>query len=726
LRLTIHLFGRLQIYAGEVSILPRMRERAQRLLVYLLLHRPARLRRDQVAFNLWPDLPEEESLATLRRALSDLRSALTSWEDGDWVLASPQEIGWNPEAPLVLDVAEYARLVDQDTPSSLHMAVDLYTGDLLPEFDDEWIGVERERLKQLQLDVLQRLITHHQLIQEYSQALDLVRRALTLDPYAETAHREMMRLFYESGDRAGALAAYDRLSAQLQEDLGVEPMPETQALAQAIARGESLMGSPNPLPRHFPSGSAPPFGLIGREEEQAKLLRFWKAAEDGRGSLVIVSGEAGVGKSDLMHWLAQEVDRRKGLVLAGQCYEFERSLPYHPIVEMLRPAVGLLQHVRLLPAYRALLARLVPEMLEAISMPGGTAELTAVDYRLQLFEAFLQAFLALARSQPLLLLFEHVHWAAESTLDWLTYIIPRLENSRILVLITYRSSEIEIGHALKRIEQRFTREGTVGSLRLQPLTRQATLELVAHLSGLKNERLSQVAHCLFEESGGNLFFLQELVRGQMDVGKIRVRNGIWEGPFVEEAQCADPFLPDSLRAVILTRLERLADAPRKFLKTAAVAGDIFQYEVVRRAEKWSEEQALDALEEVLLRGFIQEGEAPGTYAFVHHLILEAIYTHMSVPRRHYRHREIAKVILELRPEDFEALAYHFDRAGENEQARVYHLRAAERSAEFADMKDAAGHFRAALRFWPEKDPDGKAEVLNKLENCRVTANNMQP
>jgi DNA-binding SARP family transcriptional activator len=720
LRLAIHLFGSFQIFVGEVSILSRLRLRSQRLLIYLLLHREGRLRRDQVAFNLWPDLPEEESLAMLRRALSDLRLALSPLEDNDWVLASPQEVGLNLGAPLVLDVADYTRLIDQDTPVSLHAAVDLYTGNLLPEFDDEWVIVERERLRQIQLDVLHRLISHHRAIHETTQAVDVVRKALALDPYAETAHREMMGLYYESGDRAGALAAYERLRAQLQADLGVEPMDETQAMAQAIAHGKSLPGSPGPLPAHFPSSSIPPIALVGREEEQAKLRQFWKTTEAGRGSLVIVGGEAGVGKSDLVHWMVEEVDRRKGLVLAGQCYEFERSLPFHPIVEMLRPAAGLLQHIKLLPAYRALLARLVPELLETIGIPDSSTELASADNRLQLFEAFLQAFLALARSQPLLLLFEHVHWAAESTLDWLTYIVPRLGNSHILVLITYRDSEIGIGHALKRLEQRFTRQGYVGSLGLLPLTPQATLELVMQLSGLKNERLSRVANCLYEETGGNLFFLQELVRGQIDLGRIRVRNGIWEGQFVEDTQCDEHFLPDSLRAVILTRIERLADTPRKFLKTAAVAGDVFQYEVVRQAEKWSEDQALDALEEVLRRGFIREEQAPGSYVFVHHLTLEAIYTNMSVPRRHYRHRELAKAILELYPDDFEALAYHFDRAGEIEQARIYHLRAAERSAEYADMKDAAGHFKAALEAWPEKDPDGKAEVMHKVERLMIT------
>jgi DNA-binding SARP family transcriptional activator len=719
-KLEIKLFGRLQVTDSIGAVMPPLRQRAERLLVYLLLHRRAPQRREQAAFTLWPDTSEEEALATLRRALSDLRAVLPAWVDGDWLLVSPREIRWNPSSPYQLDVDEFERLARQAAPQSLRAAAALYTGDLLPELDDDWVLAERERLRLVQAEILQRLIAHHRAMREYNLAIDYAQAALALDPLAEAVHRELIAIRYETGDRAGALAAYERFRAEVWDELGVEPMPETQALAQAIARGERLTpaqparSGPAPAPAAVP-GEAP----IGREREIEQLAGWWEAAGQGRGSLVILSGEAGVGKSDLVRWLENSAAQSGGLVLTGQCYQFERTLPYQPIVEMLRAAVGPLQHTALLPAYRALLARLVPEILETAGPPGGEADLLTGDLRPQLYEAMLQAFLALARDQPLLLAFEHIHWAAESTLDWLIYCAPRLPGSRMLVLVTCRTSEIGADHALKRLEQRFSREGAVQSLRLLPFGREITHGWVARESHLSGPGLDRVADCLFRETGGHLFFLQELVRGLKETGQIVLVDRAWSGRFVEDAPCADAFVPETLRSAILARVARLPDLPRKFLKTAAVAGGPFYYDVVRQAEHWTDDQALDALDETLQRGFIQEDDLPGRYGFVHHLVEEAVYANMSPPRRVYRHREVAMAIQALHPGEYEALADHFERAGEDEPARRHHLRAAERALELGALTDAAAHFTSALRRWPEDDPEGRAEVAARLEACAV-------
>ncbi len=228
--LAIRLFGHLEVTHNSTPIAHRIEPRAQRLLVYLLMHREARLTRETVAFILWPDGLEREALGRFRRALNELRAALPHTPQVEWIIAARNELRWNSGAPYWLDIEEFEQRVRQAGPASLHDAIALYRGDLLPEMDDEWLMVERERLRQTQIDALSQLVSHHRALSEYQAAVDLAQQILVLDPLAESAYRELMSLHYLAGDRAAALAEYERLRATLRDELGAEPMAETKAL----------------------------------------------------------------------------------------------------------------------------------------------------------------------------------------------------------------------------------------------------------------------------------------------------------------------------------------------------------------------------------------------------------------------------------------------------------------------------------------------------------------
>ncbi len=697
-KLHLKLFSRFQVMDNEVALTSILRPRAQRLLVYLLLHRHAPYTRESIAFTLWPDCSEKEALGTLRRALSELRVALPSLVEGEWIMSARGELSWNSHAPYWLDLEVFEQLIRQAIPAALHQAVALYTGDLLAEWDEEWVLVERERLRQLQLNTLRQLVGHHRALAEYETTLRLAHQALALDPLAEAIYRELIALHYEAGDRAAALAEYDRLRTLLHDELGVEPMTETQALRAAIVQGAPLPTSEISVVGPMlaaPADQAQP-SLMGREAEMAQLSALWENTAVARGRFALISGEAGVGKSHLALSLTNYVAQRGGLALIGHCYEFERALPYQAIVEMLRSAAHLLRQADLPLVHRAVLARLIPDVLGLAGSPVEEVTVSPDEVRAQLFEAILQAFLALARSQPLLLLFEDVHWAAESTLDWLTYIAPRLSASRLLVVITYRTDEVGAEHALARLGRRFASEGTVSTVALKPLSREVNREWVAHLSGLEESLAIPVADRLFAETAGNPFFLQEIVRGLIEAGQIFVSEGRWVGAFVEAAPGAVVPLPESLRETIRARLERLTEMARTFLRVAAVAGRVFEYELVRHAEGWADELALGALEELLARGFIREGEGKGGFAFAHHLVQEAIYADLTTPRRTYLHRRLAEAIQALQPDDFETLAHHFIVAGERDMAIEYSRRAAQRAEALYAYEEAIPHLRTAL------------------------------
>lgn len=647
--LSIQLFGSLAI-TWQIDTLPSpqaipLRSRARRLLIYLLLHRHISRPRDQIAFVLWQDMREADARATLRRALNDVRAV---FPPGEWILSESNRLQWNEQAPYTLDVQEFERLVREGTWRALHHAIALYKDDLVPEIDDVWLVSERERLRQMQRDALEHLIAHHRVQGEWETALRLAGIALKFDPFAETIHRDIIGLKYALGDRAAALAHYERLRAQLHDELGVEPMHETQTLAAEIAQGAPLTFQVRAAPEDPSLPSRPQAApLFGREREWDALDARWQKATEGRGGLVVVGGEAGIGKTHLALAFADFVEKQGGLALVGHCYEFEQALPYQPIVELLRAAGQTRRRAELSNVSRIALARLVPELFD-VSV--SSQEIGAEDSRMQLFEALRQAFHALARRQPLLLIFEDVHWAAESTLDWLTYLVSQITSARILVLLTVRAEEIDPQHSVARMERRFGRQGTVTTLALEPLSPQANRALVAQLSGWDETRAAPLAERLYQESGGNPLFVHELVRGLIEAGILQIRQGIW---YETAGVDVTPPLPASLRATIRARVERLNEMSRMFLRATAVAGRVFVFESVRRTGNWNTESALGALEDLLTRGFVRPREgnnvfAPsGEFGFVHHLMQEAIYADLTPPRRVYWHGQMAGTLVEM-------------------------------------------------------------------------------
>ena len=716
--LHVRLFDDLRVTGDAADAPLALRPRARRLLAYLLLHRQRPLARERIAFTLWPDIPEPRALAAQRRALSELRAALSAVSArGEWLLVSDTTLQWNPAATCQVDIDLFEQDATKGTPAALYRAVELYAGDLLATWEDEWLAAERERLRRLQLEALHRLATHHRALGEYETAASFARRALDMEPLSERNHRNLIALLYLCGDRATALTAYDRLAHLLEDEYGVGPMEETRALREAIARGE-------PLPAINGAGAtAPPEPttlplVIGREHELENLGALWEAASTGDGALVAVSGAAGVGKSTLLRACAAHFVGDDEQALTGYCYEFEQALPYQGILETLRAHAAALRHSALAPAHRAALAQLAPDLVGAAAPPVDGSEQLTADPRPQLFEALWQAFLTLGRGRPLLLVIEDVHWAAESTLDWLAYVAPRLSAVPVLLAITYRTEELDPDRPLARLTRRLARAANIQTLDLRPLSRAAHHELVVRLSGLPEATVAPLAEQLFLETAGNPLFLHEIVRALIETGQLAVRDGRWTGAAIEASGDARLPLPESVRALVDARLERLMPESRTFIQIAAVAGRIFAYDIIPHAAGWQEETALRALDDILARGFIEQQALPGDFRFIHHLIQEAIYAGMSAPRRRFWHRRLAEALQQLRTDDAGSLAYHLSRAGEDDRARVYYALAADRARQSAALEDAAAYYDAALERWPADDQAGRARLLDRLGQCR--------
>src|SRR5919108_737842 len=328
-RLEVRVLGELDLRFAERRLPPLESARAQSLLAYLLVHRDAPQPRERIAFVLWPDSTEPQARTNLRHVLHTLRRALP---DADRFLEVTQRtLQWRVDAPASLDVAAFEEAIARsrwEDVGALREAVDAYGGDLLAGSYDEWLIEERERLRELHAHALEGLA---ELLAQGGEHADAVRygeRLLRLDPLREESCRLVMRLHDARGDRARALRAYHACASALARDLGTAPSAATRAAYDALLPAVET----SPVEEARARGHA----LIGRDAERARLTTLWRACERGRALLVVVSGEAGIGKTRLLSELRRDCARAGAATAHARSYPAEGALAYAPIVAWLR------------------------------------------------------------------------------------------------------------------------------------------------------------------------------------------------------------------------------------------------------------------------------------------------------------------------------------------------------------------------------------------------------
>lgn len=302
--LKLHLLGHFRLFYGEKPLPFNTLPKTLPLLAYLLLHRGL-IPRDVLAYTFWPDVEEAEARANLRRHLYNLRHVLPEFA-GEWVTREGQALQWNPNAPYWLDVEAFERYGRE--PSRMQDALSLYTGDLLPEVYEDWLDFDRQRLRSLYFSTAAQWIAAQRVAHRYDTAIPIAEQALRQDPWREDILRELIQLRVLSGDRTGALQAYQTFKKQLEEELDVAPMPETVRLYEQIQRGGLEVGEPDsPPPLRTPAAlpvsppgrvPVPLKPIIGREIEITTLLNLL-SQEAAPTRLLTLIGTAGTGKTRL-------------------------------------------------------------------------------------------------------------------------------------------------------------------------------------------------------------------------------------------------------------------------------------------------------------------------------------------------------------------------------------------------------------------------------------------
>jgi DNA-binding SARP family transcriptional activator len=703
--LRIHLFGPpMVVWADRNLVLSRRQVRA--LLYYLAAGRqPAS--REQLCYILWPDVPEAIARRNLTGVLSHLRNSLPSPEvltvSGDLIELDPDRT-WS-------DTAAFARLCTaQDSPAhleTLQQAVDLYRGPFLasfslpgcPEFE-AWATMERQVWERLYLETLAILVDERAIKGEYAVAIDCARRYLAIDDLAEDIHRRLIELYAASGDRTEAVRQYDRCVTVLERELGVNALPETQAAYRAALAGQP---PPRRAPLFRPVWTTLP-GLeipqIGRDAAMRQLEQAYARAYKGHGWVVLVSGEAGIGKSRLLQEFATWVQDR-ALVLAGCGYPEAQTMPYQPIVEALRPALS----ARQLPlesqgTWLVEASRLMPELHD--SYPSLPSPLPAEpEYaRSRLFDALCQLTIGLAAgSKPVLLCLDDLHWADGTTLDWLTHLGRKLHGSRLLVLGAFQSEEAS---AVARLRHSLARQGILSELRLERLDEGAIRQLL-HYVGDRIPGDEALASRLHQATGGNPFFLLELLRALLESGLEREDLQSLGAPLTTDLQPALGQvwpLPGTIQDAVEARVERLSAQAQQVLEAGAVLGRTSTFELLHLTAGRREMETIEGLDELVARQLLREEK--GEYRFGHEVIQTAVYRGLGPLRRRLLHRRAGEAVETLRPDDAAALAWHFERAEELGRAARYALQAGRAAKAVYGHIEARAYFDRA-RAWLEQE-----------------------
>jgi len=460
--------------------------------------------------------------------------------------------------------------------------------------------------------------------------------------------------------------------------------------------------------------------LVGREKEMAELRGYLEEAIRSRGGLVLIGGEAGVGKTRLVEELQTSAKSRNVNCLRGSCLYQDAPNPYLPFVEILETYLERRETVvsgftlqgeidRLVSRLANLLPYAGPEPEEGLTLKGKEAQT-------QMFEAVTQLIITISKLRPLFLLLDDLQWASTTTLQLLHYLTRNIQRSRIVVASTYRSEEVQAkeGHPLLEMRRRLSREGLLREIHLARLTRDDLWQMLGDLfpeGGPGEEFLTW----LFDQTEGNPFFVLEVLKLLRDKGALSKDEAGWR---VDE-RLAEFEIPPGVFDVIARRVEDVGEEQRDLLDCAAVLGQRFDLSILVAVLGGSRLDLLKRLR-VLEQRYQLVASDNGRYRFTHSKIQEMLYQELPPDLRREYHLTIARCIEELHPYALEQviydLAHHYFKGGNGEKALLYSLKAADRAERSYALDEALQFYLVALSVLDEGEerPESKGQRIEIL------------
>ncbi len=709
--LRIRLLGPVRIEVDDVPLTVDTRK-AVALLAYLAVTgRPAS--RESLAALLWPESGEDEARGALRRTLSVLNGGL----GGVGVIIDRTSVALNPDA-LDVDLVSFRRALAEvrahgdpagsACPSCLDLldaAATIDGGEFMAGFSlrdsetfDEWQLGEAESYRRELTGALERLSRGRAAAGDWSAAVVATRRWLELDPLHEPAHRLLMTELARIGEPAAALQQYRECVRILDRELGVAPLAETTAVAEAIRSGglappqpsfeDRLMFDPTRPDagsgRGHPAAEVAPPVLIGRVEALDALLAGYETiGPDGR--LLVIEGEAGIGKTHLGGALASAVRARGAVVLEARAYPGEQGIALAPIAELigagLAAADGAARLATARPESLAEAARLVP-LPGVVAAPIVAAPLDP-NGQVRLFEALIDVLLALTDGPlPGLVWIDDLGWADASTAELVAYLGRRLDDRPLAILAGWRSEEMSPVDRHRIIDA----PGVDGRLTIVHVDRFGLADVAAlTVSTLGPGVDPELADVLFERSEGLPLYVVEALAAPVP---------------------SDARIPSGVLALLGARIEATGQVAGQVLAAAAVIGRSFDLETVRSASGRTDEETVDGLDELIGRGLIREvdaGQASDVrYDFTHGRLRDVAYDRLSLARRRLLHARVAEALTQRGTgagpgvDRWALIAFHETQAGHTVQAADAHRRAGDQARSIFANAEAREHLEAAL------------------------------
>jgi class 3 adenylate cyclase len=468
--------------------------------------------------------------------------------------------------------------------------------------------------------------------------------------------------------------------------------------ASKVAEHASEQAAVNPLDRL--AGGV----FVGRETEMDELRAGLEDSLSGRGRLLMLVGEPGIGKTRTSEELATYAALRSARVLWGKCYEGEGAPAYWPWVQLVRSYVFDRDPKELMSEMgpgAADIAEVVPEVRERLPGLPAPPQLEPEQARFRLFDSITTFLKNASQRQPHVLVLDDLHWADKPSLLLLQFMARELRGSRLLVLGTYRDVELRRAHPLSQTLAELTREGLSQRILLRGLTERDVARFIEITAGIQPPET--LVQAVYRETEGNPFFVNEIVR-------LLVTDGRLEHP--ETVTTWSVTIPQGVREVIGRRLDHLSEACNQVLTMGSVIGRDFGLRTLEQVSELSRDELLEVLEEAMRARVI--AEVPNRvelYTFTHALIKETLYEELSTARRVRAHRRIGEVLEEQHKDDLDsqvaALAYHFAEAaqgGDVDKAINYATRAAERAMSQLAYEESAGHYERALQVIESREP----------------------